>query len=99
MKKYKIDKDQNQLSDKELSKFKDFSKLSASYEKMTRRPKPLYRNPKAFFVLAMIAVVAWLVAEGVFDKKDVNINSDPTLMEQKDSVREPQKIHGDSIRP
>jgi len=64
MKEYKINKGQpKQLTTKQLEKYKDFSKLTHAYDVLTkRRKKPLYKNPKVFIALILLALIAWLVA-------------------------------------
>lgn len=65
MKKYKLNKDlkKEQLSDEEILKYKDFSRLTHHYDKVTKRPsKPLYKNPYMFFVLVLIILLALLLA-------------------------------------
>jgi len=59
-KKYKINKllNENQPSDEEILKHKDFKKLSANYDKITKRPKmPLYKNPIAFIILVIVILI------------------------------------------
>ena len=65
MKKYKINKTKKaRISEKEILKYKNFNRLSHAYQKMTKRPRiPLYKNPKAFLVLVIIALLAWVLAE------------------------------------
>jgi hypothetical protein len=50
-----------QPSDEEIARFRDARRLVHAYEKAVRRPqRPLYRDPKAFFVLLVIVLLAWL---------------------------------------
>lgn len=63
-KKYKINKSLNddQLSDEEIIKQKDFKKLSANYDKITKRPQtPLYKNPIAFIVFVIVILILLLL--------------------------------------
>lgn len=62
MKKYKLNKDNTQPSDDTINRYKDFGKVSHRFESLTRRPKPLYKNPKVFLALVLIALLAWLLS-------------------------------------
>ncbi|MFN3341964.1 MAG: hypothetical protein ACK40M_04660 [Flavobacteriales bacterium] len=65
MKKYKLHKENNgqQISDEEMMKYQDFSRLKHQYDTVTKRPKkPLYKNPYMFFVLVLIILLALLLA-------------------------------------
>ena len=62
MKKYKLGKDEQDVpGDDEIRKYKDFGKLIYNYEKVTKPPKPLYKDPKAFLVLVLIILVTYLL--------------------------------------
>ena len=66
MKKYKINKENKTKlpSDESLDRQKDFGKLFHEYENFTKRPKkPIYKNPKYFLFLFVIALLAYLLAE------------------------------------
>ncbi len=69
MKEYKLNKDYKEPTQEDVRKYKDFGKLSHAYENMTKRPKPLYKNPKVFLALVIIALLAWLIAEEFTDKE------------------------------
>ncbi|MGB1104143.1 MAG: hypothetical protein ACPG21_11000 [Crocinitomicaceae bacterium] len=65
MRSYKINKDnKEQLPDQAtIEKYKDFSRLSHEYDRLTKRPKvPLYRDKKMFLVLLLIVLVAYLLS-------------------------------------
>jgi hypothetical protein len=65
MRSYKINKDnQEQLPDKAtIEKYKDFSKLSHEYDRLTKRLKvPLYRDKKMFLILLLIVLIAYLLS-------------------------------------
>ncbi len=72
MKKYKINrsKDENIPSDEEIFKYKDFGSLKYNYDKITKPPKPLYKDPKAFLFLVVIIIIAWLLSSEYFQKND-----------------------------
>jgi hypothetical protein len=74
MKQYKINRDKKEQaipSDEVIEKYRNFKRLNVSYNEFTKRSKvPLYRNKKMFLFLMLIGLVAWLVAEGVFDEKE-----------------------------
>lgn len=60
MSKYKLNKNISDSipSNEEIDSFKDFSRLRANYDSVTKRPKvPLYKNPIAFIVLVIIIII------------------------------------------
>lgn len=60
MTKYKLNKSEkdNSPSNEELEAAKDFSRLRANYDSVTKRPKvPLYKNPIAFIALVIIILI------------------------------------------
>ena len=64
MRKFELNKDQNKIepSKEQLQRHKDFSRLSHDYERLTKRSKkPLYRDPKLWMLLFIIALVMYLV--------------------------------------
>lgn len=66
MKKYQLNKDKKpSLPSKEaMDKQKDFGKLFHQYENFTKRPKkPIYKDPKYFFFLLLIAAIFYLISE------------------------------------
>ena len=72
MKKYKIIKDspdekgeKRQLTDDEIEGLKNFSQLTQSYQRATRRPEvPIYKNKWAFIAIVIIVlVVLWVMGE------------------------------------
>lgn len=80
MKKYKINpKSEEELSDKEISKYKDFGNLMTSYnDHKTKMHQPLYKNPKFFLALLLILLVLYLIAES--SRKEAEIDQ-PTPTE------------------
>jgi len=72
MKKYKLDREQKELSDQEVLKYKDFGKLVYNYHIATRPiyKKPLYKDPKMFIALVLIVLLAIWVAEEVAKEKE-----------------------------
>jgi hypothetical protein len=69
MKKYKLNKDERDVTNQEIEQFKDFKKFKANYEEVTRdRHKvPLYKNKKMLLALLMILLIIWLLMRS--DKK------------------------------
>ena len=66
MTKYKINRDQEPKipSKEEMEKYKDFSRLSANYDKFTKRPKlPLYKDKRFFLAILIIALIAYLLSQ------------------------------------
>jgi len=64
--KYKINRDQKEPSvptKEQMEKYKDFSRLKANYDKVTKRPKkPLYKDKRFFLGLLVIAIIAYLLS-------------------------------------
>ena len=66
MTKYKInrDKEPDIPTKEEMEKYKDFSRLSANYDKFTKRSKlPLYKDKRFFLALVIIALIAYLLSQ------------------------------------
>jgi hypothetical protein len=65
MKKYKVIKEKRPLTDEEIEGLKNFSQLTQSYQRATRRPEvPIYRNKWAFIALVIIVLlVLWMTGE------------------------------------
>ena len=79
MRKYKINRTtEQQLPSKEtIEKYKDFSRLSHEYDRLTKRPKvPLYKDKRMFLVLLLIVLMAFLLAEVVSEEKNNKDNQD-----------------------
>ncbi len=60
MREFKENKDKNTElpSDSVINKYKDFSRLHANYDKVTKRPKkPIYKDPKLFILLLLILLL------------------------------------------
>jgi len=70
MKKYRLEKGKlRELKEEEISRHKDFKRLRANYEHVTKRPrKPFYKDPKALLGLLLIILILWLLLEET--KKD-----------------------------
>lgn len=64
MRKYTLNRDLKNLepTEEQISRNKDFKKLSHRYEQLTKRPKkPLYQNPKFFLYLIIIILLAYII--------------------------------------
>lgn len=59
----RISKEKSQEpTEKQLSRYKDFASLSHQYERIAKRPKkPLYKDPKLFLLLLIIALMFLIV--------------------------------------
>lgn len=60
MLKYKLNKSSNDSipSNEEIEASKNFGRLRANYDSVTKRPKvPLYKNPIAFIVLVIVIII------------------------------------------
>ncbi|MGV6862316.1 MAG: hypothetical protein ACWA41_11125 [Putridiphycobacter sp.] len=66
MTKYKINRDQKNPkvpTKAEMEKYKDFSRLTANYDKFAKRPKkPLYKDKKFFIGLLIVVLIAYLLS-------------------------------------
>lgn len=53
-----------QPTDAEIARYRDPKRLIHNYTKVVRRPKrPLYKDPKAFMLLLLILLLAYLISE------------------------------------
>lgn len=52
-------------SEKDMSKYKDFGKLTQNYERMTKPlyKRPIYRYRKGFLMILLILLLLWLILE------------------------------------
>ncbi len=73
MKKYKLNKDERDITIQEIEQFKNFKKFKANYEDVVRnRHKlPLYKNKKMLLAILMILLIIWLLMRS--DKKELKI--------------------------
>ena len=73
MREYKVNRDPNKSkvpTKEQMDKYKDFSRLSHKYDKLTKRPKkPLYKDPKVFIALVLLVVVAYLITEVIGEER------------------------------
>ena len=64
MRKFSVntEKKKKKLTSEEIKSFKNFSKLSHDYEKLTKRSKrPLYKEPKLFLYLFLLGLILYLI--------------------------------------
>ncbi|MCB9165311.1 MAG: hypothetical protein H6592_12940 [Flavobacteriales bacterium] len=53
-----------QPTDAEIARYRDPKRLLYNYTRAVQRPqKPLYRDPKAFLILLLIVLLAYLISE------------------------------------
>jgi len=73
MKKYKLNKDERDITIQEIEQFKNFKKFKANYEDVVRnRHKlPLYKNKKMLLALLVILLIIWLLMRS--DKEELII--------------------------
>ena len=57
-------------TDAEIARYRDPKRLVYNYHRATRlfHRRPIYKDPKAFFALLLIVLLAWLISE-VVDKE------------------------------
>jgi len=63
---YRISPQRNdqQLTEAEIARFRDPKRLLFNYENAVRRPKrPIYKDPKTFIGLVLIVLLAMLLSE------------------------------------
>ena len=73
MKEYKINKDQAPKvpSSETIAKYKNFRHLSHEYDRLTKRPRvPIYKDKKAFLVLLLIVLIAFVLAQIADEEED-----------------------------
>ena len=64
MRKFVVNREQKKIepSKEQIDRYKDFTRLHHEYERLLKRgKKPLYRDPKLFMLLFIIALVMLLV--------------------------------------
>lgn len=80
MREYKLNKDKKDQatpSDEVINKYKNFDNIRVQYDDVVKPPKqPLYKNRKLFFLLLLIGLVAWLVAEAIQEESESSKNND-----------------------
>lgn len=81
MKKYVVNKDgqRRELTDADIQRYKDFTQVKQKYQRLTHRPKPLYKDPKAFLGLVLIVIILWIIFS---DEFDAPIQSDQDTTEE-----------------
>lgn len=73
MRKYKVNRTSEQKvpSRETIEKYKDFSRLSHTYDTYTKRPKkPLYKDRRMFLFILLIALMAYLLSESFDDSRN-----------------------------
>ncbi len=87
MREYKIHKApvEEQLTDQDINQHKDFGKLTANYDRITKPPtKPLYKDPKAFLGLVLILIIVYLLMMAEAEEQQQNnTNTNPTEQVQE----------------
>jgi hypothetical protein len=86
MRKYKLsNKEQDKVSDEEASKYKDFGKVVGNYNRALDRvhKKPLYKDPKAFLFLVVLALITVLMVESGEPQDEAN----PSTPSSQDSTQ------------
>lgn len=75
MKRYKINRNkvENLPSDETVEKFKSYPKFQVKYEDAVKKNKlPLYKNPKMFLFILILALVAYIIATEVNKESSEN---------------------------
>lgn len=65
------------------AKHKDFSQLQSRYKRTLERihKRPLYRDPKMLFALALVLLVAWLLYIDAQEQKEKETPKSPPAIE------------------
>lgn len=87
MKEFKINRDKEpKLPSKEtMAKYKDYSRLSHEYDRLTKRPKvPLYKDKRMFIVLLIILLITYLVSQAVEEEEKMEQENQPVDTTQVD---------------
>lgn len=63
MKKYVVNKDgeKRELTDEQIRQYRNFAEVKEKYQRLTHRPKPLYKDPKAFLGLLFIVILIYIL--------------------------------------
>ncbi|MBP6312280.1 MAG: hypothetical protein WAR83_11290 [Flavobacteriales bacterium] len=74
-------KGQKEPTEAEIAKFRDPKKLIYNYQKAQQllHRKPIYKDPKAFLVLLVIVLLAYILSERAHDPVKSEV---PDMMEQ-----------------
>lgn len=83
MKKYTLNTENKPAvpNDDTIGKHKDFGALFHEYENFTKRPKkPLYKDPKYFLLLIIIAILSYVVYELI--NKDQQSKAETTQIDK-----------------
>lgn len=80
----KFKSDNPALSDAQINKHKNFTKLMHEYQRGTTPlyKTPLYKNKKVFLVLLLILLVLFVIIE-VIEKEEADNNPTPPATEQQ----------------
>ncbi|MDQ3100773.1 MAG: hypothetical protein M3R08_05260 [Bacteroidota bacterium] len=62
---YRISGKEQRPSDEEIARYRDHPRLQANYNKALKmmHRRPIYRDPKAFLALLLIALLVWMIIE------------------------------------
>lgn len=66
MRKFRLrNKEEEELSDKDIAQYRDFDHVVTNYDKAldSIHKKPLYKQPKAFLILLVILLIVYVVSE------------------------------------
>ena len=79
MKKYKLNTDKESItpSKSSVENQKDFGKLFHSYENLSKRSKkPLYKDPKFFLIIVVIAVLSYVIFNEINKDEKTEVNTE-----------------------
>jgi hypothetical protein len=86
--KYKLKNKSEIISDEEINRYKNYESLISKYNIVSKQiyKKPLYKNPKIFLFLLLVALIAWILS-GLPGKDDSeNKEGRDSLPTEKHSV-------------
>jgi hypothetical protein len=78
MRKFRLkNRDEEELSDKDIAQYRDFDHVVTNYDKALNsiHKKPLYKQPKAFLILLVIVLIAYVVSEAAREEEESQENN------------------------
>lgn len=77
MRKFRLkNKEKKELTDEDIAQYRDFENVVTNYNKAIDavHKKPLYKQPKAFIIIVVIVLIAYVISESTREDQDANQN-------------------------